>query len=501
MARPPRRRTEAIAWLEKRMANGSGSDMQRLPPIARLAAEAGVAKNTMLAAVQELRERGLLESVPGRGTRHIPGRGADRALATPPGLAAQMEQDIVSGRFTGRSLPSVRQLATRYGVSPGTVRRALGELMEAGYVRRFGRRFQVAPSKEAPPHATIVLLGRGNNHPAMDLARPTLAGVSLHTQDNLRALERYCAEKHVRLEHVPCIFAGRSLQPGSGDNALGYLLEHRAVVGVLVWTMALPREPLRQLLEQLYRVNLPVAFLDELGDFAPPSPPAGFRLGRFRMGCSVTDGEVVGRVLLRKGHRRCAYISDNPLSTWSRNRRRGLERVFSLAGPDTVVREFSSDAAADVATNRTLQRRLDRMIRQLQPDTAGPSSISSATLRGHLTRGASSSALHTAMAPVIRQALRHPELTAWVASTDSVALECLGALREAGVSLPSQRVLVGYDNSPEAVFMRLSSYDFSGPVVVRAMVDFVLGAPQGRRPLQAEDYTVVEGEVVERETT
>jgi len=62
----PRRRVETA--LRERIAAGEWASGQRLPPVAQLAAEYGVARGTVVSALRLLEADGLVEVVPNWGT-------------------------------------------------------------------------------------------------------------------------------------------------------------------------------------------------------------------------------------------------------------------------------------------------------------------------------------------------------------------------------------------------------------------------------------------------
>jgi DNA-binding FadR family transcriptional regulator len=503
--RPALRRTVALEWLASRV--GPAGD--RLPPIAALAREAGVAKNTMLAAVREFCAQGALAASPGAGIR-VRHRPAPTPTPPPAGagwqrVAERLGQDILRGSFPGRFLPTMQRLSQSYGASPATLRKALGELAAAGHLRRLGRRSEIVRPDVSAPHATVLLLARGTENPASPTQQGMLSGVSLHTQENLRELERYCHQHGIRLGTVPCVYRGRHLRMGLGDGSWDALVRHRAVVGALVWTMALGEDAVADMVVKMYGAGVPIAVLDELGHLSVPPPPKGVRVGRFRLGCSVSDGELVGRYLLRLGHRRCAFIADNPQSPWSLNRYRGVAEVFRRAGRDTEVHLFAPPSRPRPSTVRSISRRARAFADDLvggpgRPAPASRNALLSPLLSEHLRRGVDAAALHELIAPVIRTCLKRHDLTAWVAATDNVAIECTEALLSAGLRVPEDRTVVGFDDSPEAVFRGITSYNFNGPAVIRAMVDFVLGGTT-HRPPHTSDYTVIEGSVVTRRTS
>src|SRR4051812_13947646 len=67
--RRPRARTQAAAnEIRQQILNGAWASGRPLPPERDMAAQFGVARNTLRRIIQELEEEGLIESHPGRGT-------------------------------------------------------------------------------------------------------------------------------------------------------------------------------------------------------------------------------------------------------------------------------------------------------------------------------------------------------------------------------------------------------------------------------------------------
>ncbi|MFE6484102.1 GntR family transcriptional regulator [Streptomyces sp. NPDC057757] len=128
--------------LRERIAAGTYSD--GLPSEAEIRREFGVARTTARRALHALEESGDINTVAGVG----------RSVAGSPGTApyeqimADLMEQIRKGDLpAGTRLPSEAALVDKYGVSRGTVRRALRELETAGHVEaRHGVGRFVSPS-------------------------------------------------------------------------------------------------------------------------------------------------------------------------------------------------------------------------------------------------------------------------------------------------------------------------------------------------------------------
>lgn len=102
---------QVAAELRRSIAAGEASPGQRLPPAKDLAAIAGVNKNTVLRALRDLRDEGLLEFRRGRGVTVVgsPEQGIVRArahelvdLAHEMGLRSDELLEIVTTAQTAR---------------------------------------------------------------------------------------------------------------------------------------------------------------------------------------------------------------------------------------------------------------------------------------------------------------------------------------------------------------------------------------------------------------
>jgi DNA-binding LacI/PurR family transcriptional regulator len=85
-----------------------------------------------------------------------------------------------------------------------------------------------------------------------------------------------------------------------------------------------------------------------------------------------------------------------------------------------------------------------------------------------------------------------------VADSDGFALDALAFLAARGVRVPQDISVVGFDDSLEASFYRLSSYNFNGAAVAEAMLAHVMAPSRAPGPSQAAE---IEGSVTERATT
>jgi DNA-binding LacI/PurR family transcriptional regulator len=100
---------------------------------------------------------------------------------------------------------------------------------------------------------------------------------------------------------------------------------------------------------------------------------------------------------------------------------------------------------------------------------------------------------------LFREALKRPDISAWVCSTDGVALGAFDFLSKKGVDIPGRISITGFDNTPEALSQRIASYDFDTRNVMRTILDFLhRPASQKRKPDPGPEE--IEGFIIERES-
>jgi DNA-binding LacI/PurR family transcriptional regulator len=94
--------------------------------------------------------------------------------------------------------------------------------------------------------------------------------------------------------------------------------------------------------------------------------------------------------------------------------------------------------------------------------------------------------------------LQKSDATAWVCSSDQVALAALAFLKTKKEAVPSEISVLGFDNGQDAYENQLSTYDFGFTgMAQQAMLMIMDEKSLKRRPVISE----AEGFVVERRTT
>jgi DNA-binding LacI/PurR family transcriptional regulator len=98
------------------------------------------------------------------------------------------------------------------------------------------------------------------------------------------------------------------------------------------------------------------------------------------------------------------------------------------------------------------------------------------------------------------RAAAHPDITAWVAANDTVAVEAMKYCVHNAISVPQHISLIGFDDSAAALQAGLSSYNFDIPSLSHLILEWILlnrSAPASRPDTRES----VSGTVVQRHST
>jgi DNA-binding LacI/PurR family transcriptional regulator len=469
---------------------------KRLPPVRQLAVMAGVSLVTMWKALKQLRQKDRA----GAGARPAVRDTAPKGRRSDQ-ITEQLAEDILKGVYApGNLLPSAKELAAQHGACYRTVRVALGRLQEQGSVVAHKRGFSVAQLSSSQPSSVVVLVARGD-------AAGNLHLLSSRTHEHLQALERECGRAGVALAIAPYNHATGRLW----DSAL--LTKRQPAgptrIGFIVWQIGIPEQRLTDLVLQLAPLRLPIAVLDEDGEARLPAMGnLRERVKVFAMAHTLRAGREAGGFLRGLGHRRIAYISPGHEWLWSRNRLEGLRQAFSQSGGDEqAVSAFTLEGYGEllelVERGRNIQRNVTSLLasglRRVAGRRTGLVSTVNA-LQRQIERVVRSESYHARLESLLERALSDKTITAWVAANDDVALQCLEFLANKGRSVPSQVSVLGFDDSLEVFFQKVTSYNFNGAALMRAMLAHLLDT-RPRRGVRDVGPVEVPGFVTARRTT
>ncbi len=505
MARKPSKALKkARAHVERIIAAHNADEPFRLPTIAAMAAEAGVATVTMWKAVRILRCRGTLQVSPRKGV--VSSGSPDTAVPEAnrhrwEDIRDQLLAAVRAGHARlSDTWPPVKELAARYGCSRDTIGRALRALLDDGVIERFGRSYRVRSVRRHVSRGTLVLLARGHS-------RMRLLGAGPRMRRIVRTMEEVSAHMHVRMLALPVVPARNRLGiPNQGLDELDSVQKHGSLLGIVVWGADIGRHAtLLRVVRHCLGRQVPIAVIEDGSEAVPARVfPVSRRVRRFVLSTTLECGRLAGRYLIDNGHRRVAYISPYGDREWSAARLRGLREAFAAAGGSSAVVPFVEHASEgepplddmmpEIRQAYESIRRLEVVGRRLQTEINR--SLKSA--RAYMNQVITMDHLSTALAPLFERALDDTSLTTWVCANDTVAVSAQAFLRRAGRGVPGDISVMGFDDSDDALGADLTSYSPNHGAAIRAAIGFTLN-PQGRAYRSGRlKPTVIEGYVVPR---
>jgi DNA-binding LacI/PurR family transcriptional regulator len=246
-------------------------------------------------------------------------------------------------------------------------------------------------------------------------------------------------------------------------------------VGHLLFATGSGTDTFEQFVLDLSATGLPCAVLDEGGERSLPRSVGRGRIKLFSIAGSPGSGAAVGRHLCALGHRTVVYLSPLHETSWSQARLEGLTQVLAQAGGTVhaVVR-------SDLTHESLLQLGVHAPAGAGRPEWLAR--VPRSALHERLAMGVDVPAEETqrnrafaaVLEPLMEQALRIPQATAWVCATDYFALMAVHYLQSRGRQVPADISVAGFDDSYAAFLHGLTSCNFSGPAYMRAMLRWVL---------------------------
>jgi DNA-binding transcriptional regulator YhcF (GntR family) len=489
-----------------------------LPAIKTLASAVKISHLTMHKAVTDLAQWGVLEIRQGSRCRITENRKALNAflaydiaaMANVRWKAGKVQdliiQDILAGTFApGGYLPPSKEMTIRYGVCHRTLMKALSSLVADKRLEYQRKRFLVPRIISARRGNTIVLFSHG-------YADGALLRYSPWEQDQFRMLERDCSQAGLNLHVVPCYFHNQEMTyPGAGKNRFGILRANDpSILGSILFANVMPPAFSNDLLDLLMRFGKPLSVLNAGQNTGRRIAHAGKAVTLFfSQGLSAKAGEDVGRYLLKLGHRHVAFLSTTADSAWSQDRLAGLTRAL---GQGCTVRAFTESVSYPsktiVESSPGIQKHLTAASSIALNSIAVPEERRQTTdyvkyrLLTRLRELYDIERHRARILQVLEQAIGFSEATAWVGAYDLPALHAVDFLRQRGRRVPRDISVIGFDDSIEASFHRLTSFNFNGDAVMRAMLRHIVDPARNRDLLRDGNSPVeIPGFITVRQTT
>jgi DNA-binding LacI/PurR family transcriptional regulator/DNA-binding FadR family transcriptional regulator len=517
---------KALEFLNQVLCERSGSTDVRLPTLRQLAAAADVSPLTMSKAIRRLKADGALVTRP-RGWMEVARPAAQPSTSAPQPAPAHvirrkerwrelhddLVREILNGSHApGTALPSPKVLMSRYGAGRFALRKALVLLADSGVIVRYGKGYRISATRTSPRGGSVVFIARG--------ARTgELFEYGGRTEEIVRIVEDECTLAGVELTTVSYDYPRGKIRstPGAA-RAFGAPGKPSAALGFLLWSTGIFRPESRpgesdnitSLLAQLAIHCKPVSVLDDHGR-PVPALPSRRNGGLFIIAPTVqgeAPGVAMGRYLMELGHRRIAFLSAIHGSEWSQSRLAGLRRAFAATNSIDAVTAFTLDEARTPseldsdAGGVPILAMLSRLKRAIPMSPRDETAFRALQItEPHVEWGHEIAVLFEHMKPLMQQALECPGITAWVAANDFGALACLDFLANAGVSVPGDISVAGFDDRPPAFKRRLTTYDFNYKAVIHTAVMHILDPGNAVFRASSKARMVIDGYVVPRDTT
>ncbi|MBD3242434.1 MAG: GntR family transcriptional regulator [Chitinivibrionales bacterium] len=455
---------------------------ERLPTATELASMAGVSRGTMVKAVRQLVDEGKLTAVRRRGIIAgaspvgTAGRRSSRALQKWERLKHRIEYDLYDGHFhKARELPAAKQLQAHYGVDFRTLKKALAALADDRVLRVRKRSYEVVRAEENFAENAVAYVS------ARELYRTPYRNFP-EPGDLIRQLESECGRRKLQF---------RPLSTNDVETFKRAIHDYRTLGGLFYHTEQYSRE----VLDEFTALRKPVSIFDNYNHAQRKLPQTYLQRNRIRVFQfdEIYAGNEVGRFLLRLGHRKVVFISPFHSDWVYPIRYESLREVFENAGGYNTVELVAANNIRHSLQQRATQLLEQRRQRRLQdgPERDMYRELEELGLREGsdeiLINWATSSptwniapehvynaVLHRELQPLFERARALQDVSAWVCANDGIAIHALRWLHACDVAVPGEISVLGFDNTGDASYNDLTSYDFDVASIALKMLDHIL---------------------------
>lgn len=498
---------KALQFLEKqiRIARRNGTD--RLPPIAELAKSAGVSTASMHKASSYLCDRGVLLSVPRRGTVIADASRTPRHQVHEPAtpfetparwqiVKRDIHERILRGDYvSGAMLPPYKELYQAYGTGFATLKKALNVLVSQGLLVPCRRGYRVFSSSTSRPASAILFVSK----------LPVASAVRVGPESSLPfslAVQREVHRAGCGMEVVDDLY-------GKGESQwmheIHAVMRRRTVLGIAFSALHFISDESRRIIRSLSRLNVPVALLETTRTVYPNTEFITARNVRlFAISSQYQAGQRVANHLLAHGHRRVCYISPFGSALWSQQRLLGAQSIYESSEGQAAVHPFVSESWVDKGRAReaiTASSRFDRVVtasESIERYFGDPPGQSGAFLEQHALPYLLNENVRTTAEPLFTRALEEANSTAWILGNDAVMSMAYDFLTRRGVAVPQAISLIGFDDSTGAALRSLDSYNFNVSRVVQTALGYILASVKSGRERHPDTLVEIPGFIVSR---
>jgi DNA-binding GntR family transcriptional regulator/DNA-binding LacI/PurR family transcriptional regulator len=509
-----RAKARACEWIRNKLAEGAWHKGESLPNLDELSAQAGVSRGSMWSAMKEIAAEGLITTQ--KGSRAIVGQSKPANTsehAAWKAIAASIAKSVHNGILApGAELPPLSKLHYQYPSCYRTLRKSLESLVTQKVLVKSGCRY---------------LVPRSHSHPAIKEIAVFWEPFRVDTERTRRFLPQLEEQAHklgIRIKRND-IYSQQPLD----SIAVNHLIQRRSVAGILidVWNDQSSeswRNMFTSLMDAAFKAGKRIALIDENSDVILPEPYRSSQHIRIFAPMGTQAGTEVGNHVLTQGHRKAAFITCSPKASWSQDRYRGVSQAFSSAGLRTGALSLRATmqipvlwqfvCAAGKLGREDIEIILDWLIpRQemegfllqvkkvkgilsairISPEetTEIQQELSAILLlfktkanrwianrmRDRMFDLINMRLVNYFLRPVFEGLLDSPDITAWVADSDLVARSALRYLQQEKIPENRHPAIVSFDNSAEASFKEVSSYEFDIPGLLHQALSFTMSRP------------------------
>ncbi len=481
------------------------SDEKGLPSVRRLAQQFTVSPVTVMRAIGELKEEGLLSSRWGKGLFTSVGHLSPSADNDNPELGkykttlSQFKKDILGGKFqTHLPLPPVNQLTVHYNASYPTIRKVLSTLLEENILKRNGARYYFFTNRlKQTSRIAIVAFG---------ISRETIKIETERERTFYRLLSSTAANNNVDIEII-CYndYLNKPSFYTPDNEPLERYLKSSGICGIILSSYHMNNSA--ECLAKLLTYNIPVSawiedsrILDTVDRYVPHYKKLTF----FDSSYSTIPGSDVGRYLLEKGHRNIAFISPFHGSPWSQNRLKGVKKAIALFSDATLypftVSEYINDYyyMQPFIENSEFYHQFTSDINKKQIHDFLGTRIS--TVKYEYDTLLRDNLIFTYIKNAVDQITHDQSITSLVCVNDLVAGLITDYWNYNQVSSRDRPALIGFDNSFNSLQQQFSSYEFNTQGEIQDMISHVL-YPENALFSRNKPVIRLSGKVIERRSS
>lgn len=491
---------KSLHYLETSLRDGHWRPGDKLPNYMELGKAIGTSNVTVSKAVKILCDRGVLISKLRIGvwvarTQEDITEGPTEYCARSSNsqkwekLKSRILFDLIDGKLDPfGSLPSLKELQNHYGVSFGTIKKALESLDKDGIVTRFKKTFKANLFVHKGSSNKLLILVQINPD-RYDLSKITLDTKGFIIQRKWRMffneLERVCKKKNLGFELWGYLFRNNSITFVSPTYVEHSSIENlKDFYGYCILKSYSYVDEMHRLFMMMGATGKPLAIVDESGngDCIVPAKMKKRHVALFTINESDHAAREIGQYLLELGHQNIAFISPFHKELWSINRYLGICKAFDTFSRTHRVHLYA-DSQYSPMELQTGDRKFDENFNRFPPlvDIMKTYTHLSEEEIEYFSKRVSEDFMNEFsrlrierfLQPIFQKTLANSTVTAWVCVDDRIALFALAYLKKRGISVPQQISVVGFEDINDAFLSGLSTYNYDIPSLTHNVLAFL----------------------------